>query len=197
VFFPIWNAVVLVILFSIITLSLSALKSALEKENMLSRKDFLTGVENRKAFYERAEMELSRCRKYGSPFTVAYFDCDNFKEANDKLGHHSGDEILMVIAGTIKSNIRAMDMVARIGGDEFVILLPKFPGRSARDFCNRIRQLLLAEMASRESGITFSLGIATFNSPPASVDELLANADHLMYEAKKAGKDTMRHKIFG
>jgi len=195
-FFPVWNAAVLVIIFSIIALSLSALKGALEKEKTMSRQDFLTGVENRKAFYERAEAELNRCRRYGTPFTVAYFDCDNFKEANDKLGHHSGDDILRLIAETIKNNIRAMDTVARIGGDEFVILLPEFPGKSAQDFCNRIRELLLAEMRRLESGITFSLGIATFNSPAGSVDELLANADRLMYEAKKAGKDTVRHETF-
>lgn len=195
-FFPIWNAAVLVILFSVISLSLSALKGALEKEKLLSRKDFLTGVENRKAFYERAETELNRCRRFEAPFTAAYFDCDNFKEVNDKLGHHAGDEMLRLIAETIKDNIRAMDMVARIGGDEFVILLPEFPGKAAQDFCNRIRELLLAEMRKRECGITFSLGIATFNSPPGSVDELVAKADNLMYGAKKAGKDTVRQEVF-
>jgi len=186
----------LVILFSIITLSLSALKGALEKEKLLSRKDFLTGAENRMAFYERAETELSRCRRYGTPFTVAYFDCDNFKEANDKLGHHLGDKMLRLIAETIESNIRAIDMVARIGGDEFVILLPEFPGKSVHNFCNRIRELLLAEMQKHECGITFSLGIATFNCPPDSVDELLAKADNLMYAVKKAGKDSMKHEVF-
>jgi diguanylate cyclase (GGDEF)-like protein len=196
VFFSVWNAVVLVVLFSIITLSLSSLKSALEKEKLLSRKDFLTGAENRLAFYEKAEIELNRCRRYGTPFTVAYFDCDNFKEVNDKLGHHAGDEMLRLIAETIKDNIRAMDMVARIGGDEFVILLPEFPGKSAQDFCNRIRELLLAEMRKRECSITFSLGIATFNSPPGSVDELVAKADNLMYGAKKAGKNTVKQEVF-
>jgi diguanylate cyclase (GGDEF)-like protein len=195
IFFPIWNSVVLIIIFLIVTFSLSALKQALERERVQSRKDFLTGVGNRKAFYERAEMEMDRCRRYGRPFTIAYMDCDNFKVVNDKLGHHVGDDLLRAIAGTIRQNIRDTDSVARLGGDEFAILLPELGGDAAREFCGRIRQVLLDEMGRQGNGVTFSLGAATYNVPPESVDEIAGKADRLMYSAKNGGKNSLRHEV--
>jgi diguanylate cyclase (GGDEF)-like protein len=195
IFFPIWNSIVLVVIFVVVTLSLSALKKALEREKTLSRKDFLTGVGNRKAFYERAEIELDRCRRYGRPFTVAYLDCDNFKTVNDRLGHHFGDDLLRDIAQTIGGSIRTTDMVARLGGDEFVILLPELTGDAAREFCSRMRQVLLDRMASRDSAVTFSLGAATFNTPPGSIDEIAGMADRLMYAVKREGKNSVKHEV--
>lgn len=194
-FFPVWNSVVLVIIFLIVAFSLSALKRAIEREKTLSRKDFLTGVGNRKAFYERAEIEMDRCRRYGRPFTVAYLDCDDFKEVNDRLGHQSGDNLLRTIAATIQQNIRGSDMVARVGGDEFVILLPELAAAPAREFCERVRQMLLARMAGCESGVTFSLGAATYSVPPDSVDEIVGRADKLMYDVKNSGKNSIRHEV--
>jgi diguanylate cyclase (GGDEF)-like protein len=101
------------------------LRSAMEREKEAARTDSLTGAMNSRAFGELATAELHRARRYERPFTIAYVDIDDFKAVNDRFGHSSGDTLLRLVAETMKHNSRAVDVIARVGGDEFVILFPE------------------------------------------------------------------------
>jgi diguanylate cyclase (GGDEF)-like protein len=188
----VWNVVVQLGVFLALVLLLDALKSKLEKEQLLARTDALTQVPNRRAFIEAAGLELERARRHERPLTIAYVDCDDFKFVNDALGHAVGDDLLLTVAQTLRGTTRAVDAVARLGGDEFGLLLPETDGDMARNLLVRVRGSLLAAMARHGWNVGFSFGAATFLTAPRSVDEMMARADELMYEAKRGSKGSIR-----
>lgn len=173
----------------------SALKRALEQERTLSRIDFLTKVANTKYFFEAANMEVYKARRYKHSLSVAYIDVDNFKLINDRFGHKAGDNVLYIVAQTIKESIRLADMVSRVGGDEFVILFPQTSYEQSEFVINRIQERLLQVVRENKWPITFSMGVITCTSATCSFDALLTVADGLMYSAKKSGKNTIRRKV--
>jgi diguanylate cyclase (GGDEF)-like protein len=120
---------------------------------------------------------------------------DDFKQVNDHLGHSAGDRLLRTVADTIRENVRGIDVVARLGGDEFAILMPETDGAAAGVVVRRVRRRLLD--AARAGGwpVTFSIGVVTFDTPPASCDEMLQAADDLMYAAKRHGKNAIRQRV--
>jgi diguanylate cyclase (GGDEF)-like protein len=183
--------------FLILTFVLSALKNALEKEKELSRIDFLTRVGNGRYFIELANMEINRARRYEHPLTVAYIDLDNFKTINDRFGHSTGDNLLRLVADTIKNNIRLTDTVVRMGGDEFAILLPETGPELAEAITRKIQKINLELMQKNGWPVTFSIGVVTFISPPSTVDEILKRSDNLMYSAKNNGKNTIKYEVSG
>jgi diguanylate cyclase (GGDEF)-like protein len=154
-------------------------------------------VANRRAFIEAAELELERARRSGRPLTLAFVDCDDFKSVNDELGHAEGDALLMVAAQTLRGSTRAVDAVARLGGDEFGLLLPETDGPTAQALLGRVRATLLSAMLRHHWRVGFSMGAATFITPPDSVDQMLARADELMYQAKRTAKGTARFDVVG
>jgi diguanylate cyclase (GGDEF)-like protein len=169
----------------LIIYALSALRTANEHERELARADSLTGVANSRALYEFANNEIARARRYHYPLSVIYMDVDNFKEVNDRHGHAMGDYILKVVAETMRRSVRTVDMVARVGGDEFVIILPQSDFRESDNAIKRLREELLELMRSIHFSTTFSIGTVTYKDPPETVDELLRSADEQMYKAKK------------
>ncbi len=183
--------------FLIIVFILSKLKVVLEREKMFARKDFLTGIANRQAFFEFAGMEINRCRRYGYPITVTYIDCDNFKTINDYFGHQIGDNLLKAVADTLQKSIRVTDIVARLGGDEFAILLPDTGYEQAQVVIHKIQKILLDIMQNNGWPVTFSFGVVTFNSLPGGVDEIIKMADTLMYSAKQNGKNIIKQEVVG
>lgn len=194
---PYWNCIARLGYFLILTFVLSALKAAIEKEKELSRIDFLTRVGNGRYFIELANMEINRARRYEHPLTVAYIDLDNFKMINDRFGHSTGDNLLRLVADTIKNNIRLTDTVVRMGGDEFAILLPETGPELAKSITRRVQQINLELMQRNGWPVTFSIGVVTFISPPSTVDEILKRSDNLMYSAKNNGKNAIKYEVTG
>ena len=194
---PYWNAFVRFGFFIVVTLLLSALKKALATEEKLARIDFLTGISNRRAFFELAELEINRARRYGHTFSFVYLDLDDFKVMNDKFGHLVGDNVLRLVATTIHGNLRKTDVVARLGGDEFAILLPEIDLEVSSGVVPKIQSRLTEVMQQNHWPLTFSMGAVTFKAPPESVDEMIRKADHLMYSSKNSGKNAIMTKVFG
>ncbi|HEY0546917.1 MAG TPA: GGDEF domain-containing protein [Pyrinomonadaceae bacterium] len=194
---PYWNILTRLCFILIFANILTSLKKVLEHEQELARTDHLTGVANRRYFYELADMEIKRARRHNRPFSVTYMDIDDFKEVNDRFGHSAGDVLLKTITETIKSDVRSIDTVTRLGGDEFAILMPETGSESARAVVNRIQKSLLKIVQQNDWPVTFSIGVATWTTPPRTVDEMVKRADTLMYEVKSSGKNRIGHEVFG
>jgi diguanylate cyclase (GGDEF)-like protein len=192
-----WNEIIEFIFLLIMSLLFSALKKNLDNEKELARRDPLTDTFNRRSFFDLAEHEINRSHRYGLPLAVAYIDLDNFKVVNDQLGHRTGDNLLVTVVSTIRSHIRSSDILARFGGDEFVILLPDTPGDAALTFLNKMHAQLDQEMTRNGWPVSFSIGAATYNIAPATVEEVIRHADELMYAVKHEGKNRLLHKEIG
>lgn len=162
----------------------------------LAHTDGLTGIQNRRAFYESLVREYRRSLRKPEPLSVVYLDLDNFKQVNDRLGHPVGDELLKAVGATLKSSLRQTDVVARLGGDEFAVLLLNAPPSSALEVTERLNQQLLSVMQSHHWPVTCSIGIASFETMPSAFDQLIQNSDQLMYQVKKTGKNRILQQCF-
>ncbi|MEO8286674.1 MAG: GGDEF domain-containing protein [Chloroflexota bacterium] len=194
---PYWNIASSLAIFLMVSLMLSGLRGALDHEMELARTDPITGAPNSRAFFEQVEQELARSLRYNRPFSVVYLDADNFKGINDKYGHSVGDDLLRTVANTVRTHLRITDLVARIGGDEFTLLLPETGRKEADMVMSRISEALTAAMQQNEWPITFSMGVVTYLAPPPTVDALIKAADDLMYSVKRSGKNSIKHAVYG
>jgi diguanylate cyclase (GGDEF)-like protein len=188
-----WNEFIEFLFLVIMSLLFSFLRRSLDSEKARANTDPLTGALNRRSFFGLAEYELNRSRRYDLPYTLAYIDLDNFKNVNDRYGHHTGDELLSMVAKTIADNIRSTDILARLGGDEFVLLLPETRSEAALAFLTKIHEHLQKTMTSNNWPVSFSIGSVTYLRAPATVDEVVCRADMLMYEVKRSGKNRLLH----
>ena len=193
---PIWNTLIRLAFFVIITLLLSALRRATEREKEFARVDNLTGAVNPRFFYDLAQMEIDRFQRYEHPFTLAYIDLDNFKTVNDQFGHPAGDQVLRIVASSTRKYLRKTDVVARLGGDEFALLLPETNEESARIVLSKIQDGLLEEMRLGNWPITFSIGVLTCIVPPHTTEELVRMADELMYSVKHDSKNSIKYSTY-
>lgn len=189
-----WNALVWLAFFLLITIIIAELKVLYLRERQLSRVDNLTGVATRLAFYEVAEGEKNRARRYQHSMTIAYLDLDHFKTVNDSMGHAVGDKALVAVARTIGKTIRQTDTVARMGGDEFAIILPNTRKDAAGYVLSKVLRALDAAMLQGEYPVTFSIGAVTFLTPPESLQEMIQQADKVMYSIKSTGKNRLEQK---
>jgi diguanylate cyclase (GGDEF)-like protein len=190
-----WNAAVRLGFMVGVAYLVASFKASLEQERELARTDYLTGAVNGRSFAEATRIEIERARRHAHPFSVAFMDVDDFKTVNDRHGHSAGDRLLRAVADTTRRNVRAVDIVARLGGDEFAVLMPETGPDAAQVVMRRVRRRLLE--AARREGLhaTFSIGLVTWDEPPADVDEVLRASDELMYAAKRAGKNTLRRAL--
>jgi diguanylate cyclase (GGDEF)-like protein len=154
--------------------------------------DELTSLVNRRRFIEALETELERARLFETPLSVLLADLDDFKRINDDYGHHGGDRALKSFGELLRGEVRDFDVAARLGGEEFAILLPQTRAEAAAVVASRMRRTLASTPISvsdaAEVQLTASFGIAE-SSPGQSTDELLRRADDALYAAKRAGKD--------
>jgi diguanylate cyclase (GGDEF)-like protein len=153
-----------------------------------ARTDALTGLLNRRGFDERAALELAHARRNGTSLAIVCFDLDYFKRVNDEWGHEVGDRVLQRIAGHLSTHTREVDIAARFGGEEFVVLLPGSTSADAEAFADRVRLALAVEDPDGLPTVRASVGILAALAPQ-SIEEVLQGADSALYAAKRAGRD--------
>jgi len=174
---------------------LDALQTSREELEHLARHDVLTGLPNRRAFQERLEHTLVRAQRRGERFALLFIDVDNFKSINDYWGHEGGDAALKIVALRLSTATRKADAVARMGGDEFVVLLENPTHREdivviAEKLLESVRSPILYE--GQEMQVGFSIGISQYPDDGNTSAQLLSRADHAMYETKAAGRNGFR-----
>jgi diguanylate cyclase (GGDEF)-like protein len=159
----------------------------------LSYIDSLTGIHNRRAFFEHMSVLVEQCKRYMTDLSVALIDIDKFKRVNDTLGHDIGDQVLMKIAQHLKKVTRNSDITARFGGEEFIVAMSNTHSKSAMTVMERVRkeiQYLIIEEV--DWPITISTGIAMFNPDREDFQETLKRADQALYECKSEGGNTVK-----
>lgn len=171
------------------------LRLQFEREHEYATRDVLTGLQNRRAFFEIGNVEVERSKRYGHPLTVLYLDLDNFKQLNDSRGHDVGDAALRDIAKALRVTLRTNDLVARLGGDEFCILLPEIEYDAAVVAAKKISDAVKQSLRDYPP-VTGSTGVIWFGEVDRSFADMMKAADALMYEAKLGGKDNMRFQRF-
>jgi len=158
----------------------------------LAMKDELTGMPNRRAFFAVASRDLHKARRYSTPIAFIMLDIDHFKEINDEYGHDFGDAALVQVASTIAAGVRDVDVAARLGGEEFGILMPFTDVKDATAIAERIRiavEACCAEIKGKRLCITVSAGVADDLKGEHGLDRLMKRADEALYRAKTAGRN--------
>lgn len=178
------------------TVSLAEMKKIVEEKThvleQLSKTDPLTQVANRRALFERGNMELSREYRAHNPLSLMLLDCDYFKVVNDQFGHQVGDELLKHICKICTQEIRDIDFLARYGGEEFIIILPNCDLNGGAEIAKRIQGSLVKQclvIENKEICITLSIGIATLTNKHQNFEQLINEADKAMYQAKEKGRN--------
>ncbi|WP_298443999.1 diguanylate cyclase [uncultured Ferrimonas sp.] len=167
-----------------------ATEQALEFEES-SNRDEMTGLYNRRYFFEQLNHDIARCKRYDWPMVVAIFDVDKFKDVNDTYGHPAGDEVLIEIGNRIQTCLRSSDTLCRFGGEEFALLLPNLPGSASVSVLNRLRESICATPIQTEHhqiSVSISIGGVQFEFDKPSKDAL-SEADKALYEAKLTGRN--------
>ncbi|MEO8433338.1 MAG: diguanylate cyclase [Pyrinomonadaceae bacterium] len=154
--------------------------------------DHLTGLANRRRFERKMEREIDRTRRYGRPFCLLILDIDHFKVVNDNYGHEAGDEVLRRLAKILQAGTRGIDLAARVGGEEFAILLTETNLQAGEEVAERLRAAVEGADVHETARITASLGIAEFPRSATTAQELFGAADAAMYEAKHEGRNLVK-----
>jgi diguanylate cyclase (GGDEF)-like protein len=176
----------------ITTLFSADIHYGLNKARAASETDELTGIYNMRGFGAIVDREFQQSERYSRPFALMMIDCDNLKEVNDKYGHEGGNKLLRHLVQTVQAKLRNTDVIARYGGDEFVVLLPETNGKGGLELSERIRAAVAAsqfEIQDAAVTSTVSVGITSYPDDGGSVVALLEKADKAMYRAKTGGKN--------
>jgi diguanylate cyclase (GGDEF)-like protein len=184
------------------SLAVLVLLRLVRKLQRLSNHDPLTGLLNRRRLMQVLAQQKQALVRHGEPWSLLLLDLDHFKQVNDNHGHAAGDQVLVAVAALLQAQARDVDAVARMGGEEFCVVLPRTDATGARAFAERLRQQLaqtplpVAERAQRAKAalvqrvqMTVSIGVATCHDPLETADHVLGRADHALYAAKHAGRN--------
>ncbi len=173
--------------------ALTRLKEHIERLTFLQGQDPLTGLVNRRGFDSTMTLEVERSTRFKTPLTLCIMDLDNFKAVNDTYGHPCGDEVLQTVASILLSEMRMIDTAARIGGEEFALLLPGTGLARAQKFLQRVQSVIKATVINcgpDKLAVTMSMGVASYRGKlPPDPEKLLVEADKALYRAKRAGKN--------
>ena len=173
-----------------LSILLQPLKRSFDYEEIFSqaREDLLTGLPNRLVFEERIDCFIEQARRYGQPLTLAALDLDHFKEVNDTLGHPMGDKALQEVSRALEAEIRATDLLVRMGGDEFLLILPNTDMDDACHLSERLCQAIAKlNIPAGENQLGVSIGLAAWQ-PDMDKQTWLERADDILYQAKKNGR---------
>lgn len=168
------------------------LKAAKELAEALARRDELTGLNNRRAFFYDGEQALNQAKRYTHPLSLIMLDVDYFKQVNDTYGHAAGDDVLVTLADILKKQAREVDILGRLGGEEFALVLPETSLADAIAMAERLRtEIENTTVCSAKSDIrtTASFGISALTSQQASLEHLINEADDVLYQAKRKGRN--------
>lgn len=168
-------------------------RTMLERElRLLATTDPLTGIANRRAFLERASERLKHCRRYGSTLVLLILDLDHFKSVNDRFGHVAGDRVLVRFVEASRAELRETDLLGRLGGEEFCVILEEAAANHAMQVIERIQQRMrqtFFEDDGERYTVTVSAGATTNQPDDRLIERLLERADKALYQAKRAGRD--------
>jgi len=192
---PVANAATRLLAYGLIALLAAQLRFLSDRERERTIRDPLTGLRNRRAFIEEGQREAQRSRRNRHSMAVIFLDLDHFKQLNDTQGHGTGDLALQETAKVLLSHLRSIDCVARLGRDEFAILLPAVGWDVALQTAFKVAAVLRARLA-RFPPVTASLGQAWFCVADRPFPAMLRAAEELLYQAKKTGSDTVRSQRF-
>lgn len=175
-----------------VELATQELRRQKEAAEQAARIDPLTGLTSRRAFTEMADTEIQRALRYRLPLSLLMIDLDHFKSINDTHGHINGDAVLASFAHTVAQQVREVDVVGRLGGEEFVVLLPNVGATEAAQVAERMRQAVAQSellVNGQRLVYTASFGVAEFNPRELSLSSLLSRADEALYKAKRQGRN--------
>src|SRR5690606_3512730 len=176
----------------ITTMFSSDIRYGLNKAKLVAETDELTSLLNRRGFAIVAAKMLGQTSRHNRELSVLMIDSDNLKQINDKHGHKAGDNLLLTLVRIIQGQLRETDVLARYGGDEFVVLLPEAGATGAFEVAERIRESISRaslDLDGKAAKRTVSMGIATYPADGRTLDALVDNADKAMYKAKMKGRD--------
>jgi two-component system, cell cycle response regulator len=163
-------------------------KQAEEEIHILATTDSLTGITNRREFTTILTREVNRAKRYSAPLSLIMYDLDLFKRVNDTFGHDVGDYVLQAVTNLVKEKIRVNDVVARWGGEEFMVLMPQSDIQAAKNAAEKLRQAIAGHHFDKVDGLTASFGVAAFESKDG-LNSLLKRVDDALYLAKERGRN--------
>ena len=172
-----------------------ALRAAYMQAELLADTDMLTNLNNRRAFFNLGKQILYQAERNSTPVALIMFDLDYFKQINDQYGHAAGDETLIAIARIAEEQVRASDVLARIGGEEFAVLMPQATLDQALILAERLNKAFLANQITKENysfSCTASFGVSALNAQVVTLDALIADADKALYTAKNNGRNQVQ-----
>lgn len=191
--FPIRDAQGQLYATGVVATDITKLRRLTDELKTLAETDPLTGVLNRRKFFELAQREVQRAQRYVLPLSLVMFDLDHFKQVNDSYGHAVGDRVLTELTRLLCEHVRRQDLVGRLGGEEFAVLLPHTGAAQAVDWVRNLqRRLRLWRLELEEAGevrLTVSAGACQLQDEHEDFDALLRQADRLLYQAKAEGRD--------
>ncbi len=174
---------------------ISESRAMLDKLERQANQDYLTDLSNRRHFMEQGEIELDRVQRYGEVLSAFMLDIDHFKKINDTHGHKTGDIVLQQLGHVLRETLRTVDIIGRLGGEEFAVLLPETDLQEAAEIAERLREIIAHSEVVLEGGLllnfSVSIGVATLKEKDDNLGTLLNNADKALYQAKKSGRNKM------